>query len=279
MKKTTLTVEIEYAPALTDPEGLASAMDRLLETALSTPGILEDYGTPTIGEFFVAVEPPMPPEQPQQHVVLDISGGVLQAVHASDPTIHVVNVDWDCDGCEAGEGGTVEITDSNGRRRVAAVAEYPVSPLLALAGTETAAALAAAGIQWAEEPPLPINQTCRHVLYNDDTDSLATTKVYHSYAEAVTDADRLNNVIVVPLVVEEVLIGPEGVGDRSSAPPIYTVYRLQVDLQLLLAQRALLINVTDLAQRQYPYRPVPGDGELLNGLLELTDAIVDQAPA
>jgi hypothetical protein len=41
----------------------------------------------------------------------------------------------------------------------------------------------------------------------------------------------------------------------------------------------LLINVTDLAQRQRPYRPVPGDGDLFNGLLELTDAIVDQVPA
>ncbi len=35
--KTTLTVEIDYDPEMTDPEGLACAMDRLLETALSTP--------------------------------------------------------------------------------------------------------------------------------------------------------------------------------------------------------------------------------------------------
>ena len=34
-KKTTLTVEVEYDPRKTDPDGLASAMDRLLETALS----------------------------------------------------------------------------------------------------------------------------------------------------------------------------------------------------------------------------------------------------
>ena len=37
-KKTTLTVEVEYNPRKTDPEGLACAMDRLLETALSIPG-------------------------------------------------------------------------------------------------------------------------------------------------------------------------------------------------------------------------------------------------
>ena len=54
MVKTTLTVEIKYDPELTDPEGLASAMDRLLETALSTPGIMDEYGNPQVHEFFVA---------------------------------------------------------------------------------------------------------------------------------------------------------------------------------------------------------------------------------
>jgi hypothetical protein len=52
--KTTLTVDIEYDPEVTDPEGLASAMDRLLETALSTPGIMDEYANPKVGEFFVA---------------------------------------------------------------------------------------------------------------------------------------------------------------------------------------------------------------------------------
>ena len=52
--KTTLTVEIEYDPTVTDPEGLACAMDRLLETALSTPEIMDEYANPIIGEFFVA---------------------------------------------------------------------------------------------------------------------------------------------------------------------------------------------------------------------------------
>ena len=38
--KTTLTVDVDYDPAMTDPEALACAMDRLMETALSTPDIL-----------------------------------------------------------------------------------------------------------------------------------------------------------------------------------------------------------------------------------------------
>ena len=47
-------MDIEYDPELTDPEGLASAMDRLLETVLSTPDIMKEYGDPKMGEFFVA---------------------------------------------------------------------------------------------------------------------------------------------------------------------------------------------------------------------------------
>jgi hypothetical protein len=54
MAKTTLTVEIRYDPKLTDPEGLAAAMDRLLETALSIPEVMQEYGNPVIGEFLVA---------------------------------------------------------------------------------------------------------------------------------------------------------------------------------------------------------------------------------
>ena len=52
--KTTLTLEIDYDPQQTDPEGLAAAMDQLMETALSTPDILDEYGNPKVGKFWVA---------------------------------------------------------------------------------------------------------------------------------------------------------------------------------------------------------------------------------
>ncbi len=55
--KTRLIVDVDYNPDLTDPESLAVAADRLLETACSTPGILDDYGGPTFGEFFVVGQP------------------------------------------------------------------------------------------------------------------------------------------------------------------------------------------------------------------------------
>ena len=54
-----LYLDVQYAPEITDPDSLAVAFDRLLETALSTPGILDDYGNPRAGEFLSAsVEEP-----------------------------------------------------------------------------------------------------------------------------------------------------------------------------------------------------------------------------
>jgi len=205
--KTTLTVEIEYDPATTDPEGLACAMDRLMETALSIPDIMDEYGTPTIGEFFVAKET-------TPKVVLNISGGVLQDVFGSNPAVDVVLVDWDVEGCDSSEQGIVEIPDGHGRTQLAAVAEYPVWPLERLVGTDTAAALQAAGIEW--------------------MDSAGTAGALEQYP-------------------------------------------LHIDGQAFRAQRELLMKITDLAQRKQPYVPAPGDEGLLEGLVELTDAVADQA--
>lgn len=52
-KTTNLVVHVLYDSDKTDPESLASALDTLLETALSTPGILDEYGTVTVGDFLV----------------------------------------------------------------------------------------------------------------------------------------------------------------------------------------------------------------------------------
>lgn len=49
--KTTLKIEVEFDEEVTDAECVASALDQLMETALSTPGILGDCGNPHIGEF------------------------------------------------------------------------------------------------------------------------------------------------------------------------------------------------------------------------------------
>jgi hypothetical protein len=58
MKTCKISIVIEYDETVTDPESIASAADILLDTALSTPGILEDYGNPQFGRFYCdAAEP------------------------------------------------------------------------------------------------------------------------------------------------------------------------------------------------------------------------------
>jgi hypothetical protein len=58
VKKTVkLAIEVQYDDDVTDEDSIATAADRLLETVLSTPGILEDYGDPQFGAFIVAAEP------------------------------------------------------------------------------------------------------------------------------------------------------------------------------------------------------------------------------
>ena len=42
-------------------------------------------------------------------------------------------------------------------------------------------------------------------------------------------------------------------------------------------QRLLLMKIADLAQKKQPYEPAPGDEDLLEGLVNLTDDIADQA--
>jgi hypothetical protein len=59
--KTKLSIDVEFDGDKTDPESLASVADMLLQTALSTPGVLDEYGNPQFGEFFVE------PVDPNRH--------------------------------------------------------------------------------------------------------------------------------------------------------------------------------------------------------------------
>jgi hypothetical protein len=52
---------------------------------------------------------------------------------------------------------------------------------------------------------------------------------------------------------------------------------LRIDVQLFRAQRELLTKITDLARNNRPYTPESEDERLLEGLLELTDALFDAA--
>jgi hypothetical protein len=143
--KTILTVEVNYNPRYADPEGLAVALDRLMETALLIPAAMEEYGNPAIGDFFVTESTSKGQNIPPR-MVLNVHGGVLQEVYCDNPRAKVILVDWDTDGvCPTEE--VVEIDDSRGDCRLATVAEYPFASLTDLAGTATLAALQAARIE------------------------------------------------------------------------------------------------------------------------------------
>ena len=49
----TLEIDVRFDSMKTDVESVASALSQLLETAISTPGILEDGGSIVTDEFYV----------------------------------------------------------------------------------------------------------------------------------------------------------------------------------------------------------------------------------
>jgi hypothetical protein len=54
-------------------------------------------------------------------------------------------------------------------------------------------------------------------------------------------------------------------------------YLLNLDGPAFRAQRRLLLRIADAVHRKQPYEPAPGDDDLLEGLIGLTDAVADQA--
>ena len=52
MKMGHLSLQVTFDSEVTDLESLASAADTLMETACSTPGILDEYGNPEFGTFW-----------------------------------------------------------------------------------------------------------------------------------------------------------------------------------------------------------------------------------
>lgn len=45
-------IEVEFDDNVTDAETIAEALDTLMYTAMSTPGVLDDYGSVEIGLFY-----------------------------------------------------------------------------------------------------------------------------------------------------------------------------------------------------------------------------------
>lgn len=52
MRRTTaFIVNVDYDDRCTTPDALGDALSRLIDTALSTPGILDNHGRVEVGEF------------------------------------------------------------------------------------------------------------------------------------------------------------------------------------------------------------------------------------
>lgn len=51
------------------------------------------------------------------------------------------------------------------------------------------------------EPELPAATNPRYVLYDFDADQLATKQLFDTYAHAADTADRLQNVLIIPIVI------------------------------------------------------------------------------
>lgn len=61
MKTIRFSVDVTFNEAVTDEDGVGNALDTLMETATSTPGILDEYGNPEVGAFYVSgtIAPPV----------------------------------------------------------------------------------------------------------------------------------------------------------------------------------------------------------------------------
>jgi hypothetical protein len=51
------------------------------------------------------------------------------------------------------------------------------------------------------EPKLPPTTSARYVLYDMDADQLVTAQLFDTYAQAAEAADRLQNILIVPIVI------------------------------------------------------------------------------
>jgi len=177
-------------------------MDRLLETALSTPGIMEEYGEPRIGEFFVAAADGSRPQRGPT-VVVEIAGGVLQEAYSSEPAVQLLLVDHDTEGCTPDDdAGIVKITGGDGGSQLVRTVEFPTIPIDQLTGTDTGQALELAGVAPIQEPDNDLEVRRRWVLYDLDNDELLGTRVYTDRDEAVDDAAQANDILGLPLVIQ-----------------------------------------------------------------------------
>lgn len=79
LRRATLMLPVYYDDEKTDGESTASAFDTLLETIMSTPGILDDYGNVEVGEFSLEFDDEFPEKHARNHLLRlgEIDGPLL----------------------------------------------------------------------------------------------------------------------------------------------------------------------------------------------------------
>ncbi len=119
-------------------------------------------------------------------------------------------------------------------------------------------------------PKFEIRCNTERVLEVEADDETAATKIAEQ-----TDFSDWDSAADSPYSIERL-------DAQGEVEPEKTVRRLEcgpdtlrIDMQLFRVQRELLTKITDLARKNQPYAPAAGDDQLLNGLLELTDAMLD----
>lgn len=106
MKTATMTIDVTYDEGLTDPDALSTALDTLLVTALSTPGILDEYGDLSVGDFRSIAAPGAKIRRlarqrhyPLAHPVTTPQKGRVHIVSGFRPTSRCVGRSWWSRGC------------------------------------------------------------------------------------------------------------------------------------------------------------------------------------
>jgi hypothetical protein len=79
---------VEYDDEVTNPAEIAEALDRLMATALSTPGVLDDCGSPRVDEFFPAAATLGPFD-------IDVAGSDEKLLHVDIAGVGTVQIEND----------------------------------------------------------------------------------------------------------------------------------------------------------------------------------------
>ena len=120
-------------------------------------------------------------------------------------------------------------------------------------------------------PKYEIRCNTERVLEVEADDEASATKIAEETDFSDWDsADSPYSIEPLDAAGEVVPEAPRRVREVQCGPDM-----LRIDPKLFCGQRELLTKIADLAGKNEPYVPASGDDRLLNGLLELTDALWD----